>query len=92
MTHFSGTTYDPILDRTRLTTQLNRVFDKMRDGQWHTLAELAEYSGGTEAAVSARIRDFRKARFGGHTVERERVRAGLWRYKLVLRADLLEAA
>ena len=89
---FSGITYDPALDHERLSTQLNRVFDCMSDGQWHTLAELAEYSGGSEAAVSARLRDFRKDRFGGHTVERERVKKGLWRYKLVIRTDLLEAA
>jgi hypothetical protein len=40
MTHFSGTTYDPTQDHDRLTTQLNRVFDKMRDGEWHTIDEL----------------------------------------------------
>ena len=89
---FSGTTYDPTQDHDRLTTQLNRVFDKMKGGQWHTIDELTAYSGGTPQAVIARIRDFRKERFGGHTVERERVKAGLWRYKLILRRDLLEAA
>jgi hypothetical protein len=89
---FSGETYDPALDQARLATQLNRVFDCMKDGNWHTLAELAAYSACTEAAVSARVRDFRKARFGGHTVNRRRVRKGLWEYQLVLRHDLLKDA
>jgi hypothetical protein len=89
---FSGQTYNPAEDHARLTSQLNKVFDCMKDGQWHTIPELAQYAGGSEAAVSARIRDFRKQRFGGHTVERERVKKGLYRYKLTLRHDLLEAA
>jgi hypothetical protein len=89
---FSGQTYDPAQDRARLTTQYNKVFDTMVDGQWHTIPELADISGGSEAGVSARIRDMRKARFGGHTVERERVpgQKGLWRYRLTLAKDLLQ--
>lgn len=88
---FSGTTYDPNQDQQRLTTQYNRVFERMCDGEWHTLAELAEYSNGSEAAVSARVRDMRKQRFGAHTVERERVpgKKGLWRYRLTLNVSLL---
>lgn len=90
---FSGTTYNATLDGPRLKRQFDLVFDKMADGQWHTLSDLAQHSGGTEAAVSARVRDFRKDSFGGHTVERERVpgKKGLWRYRLILRKDLLAA-
>jgi hypothetical protein len=57
----------------------------MTDGRWWTLSELAERCGGTEAAISARIRDLRKAKFGGGVVERERVSGGLWRYRVVTR-------
>ena len=91
---FSGGTYDETLDRDRLTTQYNKCFDLMLDGQWHTLKELVAYSNGTEQAVSARVRDMRKVRFGGHTVDRRRVagKRGIYEYKLTLNHPLLEAA
>ena len=82
---FGGETFDKALDGVRLTSQLNRVFVVMSDGKWHTLAELSKSCGGTEAAISARIRDFRKEKFGGREVQRQRVDgSGLWAYRLVL--------
>jgi hypothetical protein len=80
--HFSGSTFDPVLDGPRLTTQFQRVFAIMQDGDWHTLSDLAEASGGSEAGVSARLRDMRKERFGGHVVQRQRGASGLWFYRL----------
>lgn len=82
---FDGATYEPPLDRERLTGQLRRVYELMRDARWRTLTEIREVAGGSEAACSARLRDLRKARFGGHTVERRRRgdgRAGLFEYRL----------
>lgn len=84
---FDGKTYDESRDGARITGQLARVRAVMRDGEWHTLPELATRCGGTEAAISARIRDFRKAKFGGHTVEREYVAAGLWQYRLIEKSE-----
>lgn len=81
---FGGDTYDPARDGARLSGQLARVAAVMADGKWHTLAELAEKCHGTEAAISARIRDFRKPKFGGHEVERAYVGDGLWQYRLVV--------
>jgi hypothetical protein len=81
---FGGATYDPEQDRDRLVTQLGRVRDVMFDGQWHTLAELVVKCGGSDASVSARIRDLRKKRFGAYNVESKRVRDGLWVYRLEL--------
>jgi hypothetical protein len=80
---FSGSTSDHERDGERLAVQLNRVRAVMADGGWHTLAELSERAAGSEAAVSARLRDLRKPRFGGHTVERRYVERGLWQYRLV---------
>jgi hypothetical protein len=82
--NFGGSTFDAERDGERLQGQLARVAQVMVDGDWHTLPELAQKCGGTEAAISARIRDFRKAKFGGHTVQREYVERGLWRYRLIL--------
>lgn len=70
---FDGATYDARLDRVRLGAQHQRVWDLMRDGEWRTLADIAKLTGSPEASVSARLRDFRKPKFGGHTVERRRI-------------------
>ena len=86
---FDGETYEPVRDADRLTGQLRRVWNVASDGRWRTLATIADLAApATEAAVSARLRDFRKARYGAHVVERRRVegRQGLWEYRLVVRA------
>ena len=82
---FDGKTYDPALDEVRLTGQLSRVKYFMRNGGWHTLQEIRDFANGSEAGVSARIRDLKKARFGGYTVNRRRVldSLGLWEYQLL---------
>ncbi len=80
---FDGDTYEPAKDLTRLKGQLGRVFNLMSDGQWRTLKSIAFKVKGSEASVSARLRDFRKPRFGAYTVERERVDStGLFIYRL----------
>lgn len=80
---FDGATYEPQLDYVRLTGQLQRVAALMSDGRFRTLNEIAREAGGTEASVSARLRDLRKPRYGARAVERERVVGGLFRYRLV---------
>ena len=97
-TQFGGATYDPALDRERLTKQLGRVYHVMQDGGWRTLAEIATdirlfcgHPGGrpphdTEAAISARLRDLRKIRHGAYEVGRRRRGApssGLWEYAIL---------
>lgn len=82
---FDGDTFDPEHDGPRLTGLLLRVATHMADGKWRTLPEIHAAIGGTEASVSARLRDLRKDRFGGHSVERRRVgdpKDGLWQYRV----------
>lgn len=80
---FDGKTYEQPLDQVRLSGLMLRVWRVVEDGQWHSLAELAKLTGGTEASVSARLRDLRKPRFGSHVVERRRVKeTGLFLYRL----------
>lgn len=83
---FGGVTYDAGMDGTRLTTALEKVIALMRDGRERTLAEVASYSGCTEAGASARLRDLRKpkmqARFGSFTVTSRRADRGLWLYRI----------
>lgn len=54
----------------------------MSDGAWHTLSELADKCQGSEAGISARLRDLRKAKFGGYTVTAKRLGKGLWAYRM----------
>jgi len=54
----------------------------MSDGQWRTLGELSALTGDPEASISARLRDLRKPRFGGLTVERKYIRRGLFAYRV----------
>ena len=71
--HIDGSTYEPVHDEVRLGKQALAVFELMRDGNWRTLREITEaIGGGSEAGVSARLRDFRKDKFGGHVVNRRR--------------------
>lgn len=82
--HADGATYDPELDQKRLATLFERVKSVMQDGRWRTLDELRATCGGSEASISARLRDLRKTRFGSHTINRRRVAGGLYEYRLIL--------
>lgn len=83
----SGATFDAERDGARLTTQFQRVFDLMKDGRPRSLGEIAEATGASEAAASARLRDFRKVEHGAHIVERYHVSKGLFRYRLILNQE-----
>ena len=80
---FGGKTYDAERDKDRLKTQLFNVWRLMKDGRWRTLEQISVKVGCPEASVSARLRDFRKRQFGSHTVEREYVTRGLFKYRLI---------
>lgn len=80
--YFDGATYEPEHDQKRLTGQLGRVYAMLQDGQWHTLKYLAYMVDASEAGTSARLRDLRKEKFGGHVIERRRVIGGLYEYRL----------
>ena len=82
---FDGPEYSPARDQKRLTGQLLRVFNLMRDGRWRTLAEIASAAGDPEGSISAQLRHLRKARFGAHTVNRRHVESGLFQYSLEVR-------
>ena len=81
---YDGKTYDRPRDQIRLNAQTQRVFDLMKDGSWRTLDRIAMLTGDPEASVSARLRDLRKSRFGGHTVDRQFVERGLYKYRLTI--------
>lgn len=82
---FDGDTIDQARDGGRLRRQYNDVFRAMSDGKEWTLARLSARTGHPEASISARIRDMRKEKFGGHTVERRFICAGLYSYRLIIK-------
>jgi len=76
-----------------LATQLDRIFNYMRSGQWRSLPEISEATNVSEAGASAQLRHLRKDKFkerypvvGGHDSVKKRRRkdAGrLWEYQVV---------
>ncbi len=81
---FDGVSVLPI-DTPRLAGQLAAVFELMRDGKFRKLSEIAEVVGCLETSASARLRDFRKARNGGHDVAVRYIGNGVNEYKLILK-------
>ena len=84
---FDGAEYIPAFDAERLSAQLRRVFDLMRDGQWRSLDAIHGITGDPHASISARLRDLRKPKFGGHTLESQRFgdkSRGFYKYRLIL--------
>jgi hypothetical protein len=86
---FDGRDVEPE-DEPRLQTQLYCVYAIMYDGQWrtiwHIVAMLRQRIGiqVMQTSVSARLRDFRKPRFGAHIVEKLHTGQGEWHYRLIL--------
>lgn len=60
----------------------------MKDGKWRTIDEivfaLRQPKAVSHTGVSARLRDLRKEKFGGYTVEHRRAveGAGLYEYRI----------
>jgi len=89
MGQFDGVTFSQALDGSRLTSQLARVWAVMARGEWMTLSEIANEIGARETGVSARLRDFRKERFGRHNIISQPTNVrGVWVYKMVLKDEL----
>ena len=80
-----GTTFIPKKDEKRLNRQAQLVWNFMSDGRYHTLAEISRATGAPEASASARLRDYKKMKFGSHTVLRRRRSEGTHEYRLVPR-------
>jgi len=74
-------------DEPRLGKQRNRIFNLMKDGKKRTLSEISLITKSPEASASATLRDFRKEKFGNHSIEKEYIRNGLWRYWMLLNSN-----
>ena len=87
-TRFDGSDYNHIRDFVRLHGQMKRIWEIVKDGQWHTLSDLSKKTGDPEASISAQLRHLRKPRFGGHTIEKQRFPSGQYEYRLVVGAPI----
>ena len=86
---FDGDDYNHERDSDRLTGQLLRIFEVVKDGRWRTLKEIALLTGDPEASISAQLRHLRKPRFGSHEVEKQYVDRGLYKYRVLINGDNL---
>lgn len=84
---FDGADYEPERDDVRLTNQLTRIWNVMRDGSWRTLGGISDQTGDPEPSISAQLRHLRKRRFGKHTVNRRYMGNGLYEYQLIVNPD-----
>ena len=67
----------------RLKKQLVRVYDVMATEKWLPLSEISLLADAPEASASARMRDLRKKKFGGFTIEtRMRSDQNVYEYRL----------
>lgn len=84
---FDGPAYDPKNDQARLSGQVKRIFELMKDGKWRTLDEIFLQTSDPQASISAQLRHLRKERFGAHIVSRRHhgnLKSGLYEYKLIV--------
>jgi hypothetical protein len=83
--HFAGPEYNPVFDAERLSGQMKRVYNVMKDGHWRTLREIEDMTKDPSSSISAQLRHLRKDQFGAHTVNKRRRgegKKGLYEYQL----------
>lgn len=81
---FDGATFSAPRDGERLHAQLVAVrqFMVCNADCWWSLEELEVALGYPQASISARLRDLRKAKFGGFEIARKYMARGQWAYRL----------
>ena len=78
--------HDVVLEHGR---QLSQVYSVMQDGKARTLWEWQEQvrdccgAYHSQTAISARIRDLRKAKYGAYHVETKKRSKGVYEYRLI---------
>lgn len=84
---FDGSDYEKELDQSRLTGQIFKIADLMKDEKWRTLEEIESSIDEPQSSISAQLRNLRKVRFGQHTVNKRRRgdrTNGLFEYQLII--------
>ena len=81
---FDGSDYVHEEDSSRLAKNHFKLKDLMSDNVFRTLGEISHITKIPEASVSAGLRNFRKERFGSHTLNKKYLENGLYSYQLIL--------
>lgn len=68
---FVGDDYQHDFDHARLSGQLLRIYDLMKDHKWRTVSEIAAITGDPGPSILAQLGHLRKARFGAYSVEKQ---------------------
>ena len=87
---FDGPVYEEKHDKVRLTGQILRIFEAIKDGGWYTLNEIHNKTEDPQASISAQLRHLRKDRFGSHTIDKKprgKRNSGIWQYQLIINKD-----
>lgn len=81
---FDGADYIHERDGKRLAKNHFKLKELMKDKVYRTLSEISYITKIPEASVSAGLRDFRKEKFGCHTLNKKYLENGLYSYQLIL--------
>lgn len=73
---------DPATNPDRNDTIIGRTFEVMKDGQWHTLADISAITGDASDKIASRIRELRMPNYGNYNVDTQQVGAYTWQYKI----------
>lgn len=63
--------------------QARRVWNATVNRGWFTLDRIAAETYDPVQSISARLRDFRKEKFGSHTVERRAIDRSVFEYRVI---------
>ena len=69
-------------DGERLEGQFERVWAIMRDGEYHTIQEVAAKTGDPAQSVARQMGHIRSKARGGHVLEREHWGQGLYAFRV----------
>lgn len=81
---FDGADCQAKRDNARLTSQIQKIFELMKDGKWRTFDEIHKATKAPHNSISAQLRNLRKPRFGEHKVESDYIGNGLYKYRLIV--------
>jgi len=91
---FDGAFFDFEIDHSRLTKQMGLIFLVILDGKFKSVIQIQEeilnrfYKRCAQTSISAILRDFRKTKWGEHTVNTRRVKdTGLFEYQFIFNSD-----
>lgn len=91
---FDGHCFSWELDHARLTKQMSLIFLVIRDGIFRSVQQIqwdlsVKYNKQcAQTSISAILRDFRKQKWGEHTVNTRRVKeTGLFEYQFIFNKD-----